>query len=134
RMVRVRDYVTLSSSPLVEAIAARVVERGDTVLAPRLHQARENLGILAGWLDRAADVVDGYLPDGGVTVFPRIAGVPDTRPLCVRLAVESGVLVVPGDCFGHPDRVRIGFGGPPGELRTGLAAVLRASRVPGEDR
>jgi capreomycidine synthase len=134
RMVRIRDYVTLSSSPLVEAIAARVVERGDTVLAPRLRQARVNLDILGDWLAAAADVVDGYLPDGGVTVFPRIVGVPDTRPLCVHLAAEYGVLVVPGDCFGHPDRVRIGFGGPSGDLRTGLDALLEASRARGENR
>ncbi|HKT01759.1 MAG TPA: capreomycidine synthase [Rugosimonospora sp.] len=126
RMVRMRDYVTLASSPLVEAIAARVVEQGDRVLASRLRQARENLGILDSWLAAAGDDVDGYLPDGGVTVFPRIAGVSDTRPLCSRLAAECGVLVVPGDCFGHPDRVRIGFGGAPGELRAGLAALRQA--------
>jgi hypothetical protein len=36
------------------------------------------------------------------------------------------VLLVPGVCFGHPDRVRLGFGGPTQDLQDGLAAVARA--------
>ncbi|MET7802672.1 aminotransferase class I/II-fold pyridoxal phosphate-dependent enzyme [Streptomyces decoyicus] len=42
---------------------------------------------------------------------------------CEELADVHGVLVVPGSCFGHPDRMRIGFGGPTEELRHGLRAV-----------
>ena len=46
---------------------------------------------------------------------------PDVRRACETLLAEHGVLVVPGDCFGHPDRMRIGYGGPTGELAEGLA-------------
>jgi capreomycidine synthase len=127
-MVRMRDYVTLNTSPLLEEIATRVIENGDAVLRPRLEQARNNRAMVAQWLADNIDVVAGVTPGGGVTVFPRVVGVKDARPLCEFLADEASVLTVPGDCFGHPERIRLGFGGPQDELRTGLVALADVAR------
>ena len=127
-LVRIRDYVTLNTSPLLEEIASRVLENADAVLRPRLEQARANRATVIGWLEDNGDIVAGAVPRGGVTFFPQILGVPDTRPLCEFLADEHGVLTVPGDCFEHPDRVRLGFGGPGYDVDTGfdlLASVVR---------
>ena len=43
-----------------------------------------------------------------------------------RLASEQGVLVMPGDDFGRSGRghVRLSFGGPIEELRTGMARLV----------
>lgn len=71
------------------------------------------------------------VPRGGVTAFPDFGM--DTFDLAVRLSERHGVLVVPGSCFGHPGRMRIGFGVPEQTLRDGLAAVdseLRGSARP----
>jgi len=127
-MVRIRDYVTLNTSPLLEEIAARVVENGDAVLRPRFEQARDNRAAVARWLEDNADVVAGFAPHGGVTAFPRFVGVTDTRPLCEFLADTEGVLTVPGDCFGHAERIRLGFGGRDDELRAGLAVLADTAR------
>jgi capreomycidine synthase len=126
--VRIRDYVSLSVSPLVEHVGVSVFENADRILGPRLALARENRRILLAWLRDNADIVAGYVPEGGVTVFPRIIGVADTRPLCTELADQAGVLTVPGDCFGQPGHIRIGYGGHAGELRQGLAAFATAIR------
>ncbi|MEV5892556.1 capreomycidine synthase [Nonomuraea fuscirosea] len=127
-LARMRDCVTLNTSPLLEEIASRVVENADAVLRPRLEQARANRAVVIRWLEDNRDIVAGVVPRGGVTFFPQIIGVPDTRPLCEFLADERGVLTVPGDCFGRPDRIRLGFGGLADELGTGLdvlASVVR---------
>ena len=120
-MVRIRDYVSLNTSPLTEAIATAVLAAPDDVLAPRLRQAAANRETLRTWALETPRV-SLPLPRGGVSAFPSISGVDDTTGMCLGLQ-ERGVLVVPGRCFGHPDRVRIGFGGPGEELADGLSAV-----------
>lgn len=122
-LVRVRDYTTLSTSPLTEHIAAAVVRQGDVLLAPKVAQARVNRAVLLDWVAKHSDLVTCPPPAGGVAAFPRFPVLGDTRPFCEELLRERSVLTVPGDCFDHPDRVRIGFGGPTDELTAGLAEV-----------
>jgi capreomycidine synthase len=125
-MVRLRDYVTISTSPLNELLATRVMERVDTVVGPLREQARFNRLLLTSWAAEHAGLVRLPLPHGGVSAFPAFPGVDDTVALCDKLLDEHGVLLVPGVCFGHPDRVRLGFGGPTQDLQDGLAAVAKA--------
>jgi aspartate/methionine/tyrosine aminotransferase len=125
-MVKLRDYVTISTSPLNELIATRVMERADRTLRPLREQARRNRRVLMDWAARNSALVGLPTPHGGVSAFPLFPDVPDMTGLCERLLEDDGVLVVPGECFGHPNRLRIGFGGPTEELRAGLDAVARA--------
>ncbi|MGZ0150523.1 capreomycidine synthase [Kribbella sp. WER1] len=128
KLVQMRDYVTLNTSPLLEEIAARVVENADAVLGPRLAEARANRASVVDWLAAHRDIVAAVAPAGGVTFFPQVLGVEDTRPLCEVLADEHGVLTVPGDCFDYPDRVRLGFGAPGPDVAAGLAILARVVR------
>lgn len=125
----VRDRLTLCLSPMVELVARRVIERAGTLAGQRLPQARRNRDRLLEWAARNRDVVDLVAPAGGVTGFPRLR-VPDVDRLCRRLGERDRVLLVPGSAFGHPDRVRLGFGGPAGEFETGLNVVEKALREP----
>jgi capreomycidine synthase len=126
KMVRLRDYTTLNSSPLTEYLAMMAMRNASALVGPRLDQATVNRALLIEWARAHADLVDCPVPAGGVTAFPRFTGLASTRPLCEWLADVRGVLVVPGDCFGHPGRVRIGFGGMTGEVRAGLAELSAA--------
>jgi capreomycidine synthase len=128
-MVRMRDYLTISTSPLTELIATAVLGQADAVLAPRLAQARQNRAALLGWVGDQHGLVSCVPPGGGVSAFPAFAGLTDTTGICAELAQRHGVLVVPGTCFGHPDRMRIGFGGPPAELQDGLNQVADTVRA-----
>jgi capreomycidine synthase len=122
-MVALRDHVTICLSPLVELVARRAVERADALLAPRLAQARINRDVVGAWLAEHADAVTGTAAQGGVTVFPRLAGHGSTDALCDELLDRRGVLLLPGSCFGMPSHVRLGFGGPTDALREGLSAL-----------
>ncbi|MFI0483505.1 capreomycidine synthase [Actinomadura sp. 9N215] len=125
-MVRIRDYLTLALSPLNEALAAAVIEHADAVIGPRLAEARQGREILLAWARDNGDVVSLPPPRGGVTAFPKIIGLDDVTALCADLATHAGVLVVPGACFTHPDRMRIGYAVQDDHLRSGLAAVTTA--------
>lgn len=127
-MVTLRDRITLSLSPLVEFLALQVARRADDLLGPRLRQARLNLERLERWASSNADLVEMISPDGGVTVFPMFTGIENTDSLCDDLGRENGVLLVPGSCFGHPSRVRLGFGDSARSLDAGLQILTRVAR------
>lgn len=124
-MVRIRDYTTISTSPLNELLALRVLRDADRVLRPRLDLARRNRTSLLEWAAAHEGLVSCPPPVGGVSAFPRFPAVPDVTDACESLLRRHGVLVVPGRCFGRPDRMRIGFGGDAQEFTTGLERVAR---------
>ena len=118
--VRIRDFTVLFMSPLVELVAEKVLRRAEAFIAPRFEQARRNLATLEAWLDAQRARVEYVAPRGGVTVFARFEGIADTNAFCAGLIAAHNVLLCPGSCFGRPERVRIGFGGAPQNLQTGL--------------
>jgi capreomycidine synthase len=125
RMIGLRDTMTICLSPLVEYIAARVVESADKFISPRLRQARKNLSELTTWMQQHSDEVDFVAPSGGVTAFPHFRTVADCETMCRDLAERSQTLLVPGSAFGHRNCVRLGFGGASSELTAGLKHLSR---------
>jgi capreomycidine synthase len=117
---RLRDYVSLHLSPLVELIACRALEKAGVLLKIRRAQLRVNLAILAAWIEHQHGWIEWTKPVGGACTFLRLPFVGDTEALCHQLAQKHRVLVVPGICFGYPQHVRLGFGGSREELREGL--------------
>ncbi|MFI6512054.1 capreomycidine synthase [Streptosporangium sp. NPDC050855] len=122
-LVRIRDYLTLSLSPLTERIATVAVEHADALIAPRLAEARGNRELLLQWVAASEGGIECPVTRGGVTAFPRFNAHPDVTGTCERLLSEHGVLVVPGQVFGYADRMRIGFSCPRAQLEHGLAAL-----------
>lgn len=120
RCVRLRDYTVLHLSPLVELIAARVIASAERFLEIRRRQARSNFETVEGWIRQHADEVDWVAPQGGVCSFPRLRNVEDVEAFCHEMGRKLRVLLVPGICFGCPDRVRLGFGGASVGLIEGL--------------
>jgi capreomycidine synthase len=126
--VRIRDYTTLHVSPLVELLALGVLRNADAFIAPRRREAWANLDVVQDWATAHDDLVTLAPPIGGVSVFPRLEGVPDTADFCEELFQKRGVLVIPGSCFGAPGHVRIGFGGRREPLVEGLEQLADALR------
>jgi hypothetical protein len=101
------------------------------LLAPLRRLERESRPELVRWLT-AEPAVDGELGPLGLAAFPRVHGVSDTRALARYLAAEHAVAVTPGEFFGSPGHVRVGWGVPRATLVEGLARLsegLAAFRV-----
>ena len=55
--------------------------------------------------------------------FPLVKGVSDTRALSRWLTEHHDVIVVPGECFGQPGHIRVGFAQPVEILTEGLSRL-----------
>ncbi|MFJ4189453.1 capreomycidine synthase [Kitasatospora sp. NPDC089509] len=120
--VGVRDYTTLALSPMVEWVAQRALNGAEHLIGPRMATAAANRRLVREWLSVRPDAVSATA-GAGVVVFPHLTRVPDTMALCERLMREYRVLLVPGEAFGVPGRVRLGFGGTTADLAAGLDAL-----------
>jgi len=92
--------------------------------APIERVERESKPHVARFLSETSGV-EGPLGDSGIIAFPRLEGVDDTRAFGRWLASEHDVDVVPGEFFGAPGHVRIGFGQPAETVRQGLERLAR---------
>jgi aspartate/methionine/tyrosine aminotransferase len=121
--IRLRDYITLYLSPLVEVVAERAVRHASALLDARLPQARTNLQLVERWIDAHQAHVTWVRPRGGVSTFVRLAGIPDVTEFCRELAESQKVLLVPGECFGDRACVRLGFGSSTASVQEGLRRI-----------
>jgi aspartate/methionine/tyrosine aminotransferase len=103
-----RSYFTVSSTVLAERLAALATRRRERIYQRARRVAHANLQLLDAVFSAHADSVQWIRPGGGMTAFPWLASGADARGFC-RIMAQSGVLVVPGDCFGMPAHFRIGF-------------------------
>jgi capreomycidine synthase len=126
KCIRLRDYISLHLSPLVEFLAQRVIEHADTVIQNRLDRARTNLAICKSWAIEQPRNIDWIAPRGGVSAFPRLRNVENVYALCRQLATIDRVLAVPGSCFGRTQHIRLGFGGNREQLQVGLTKLTKA--------
>lgn len=126
----------LGVSKLAHAVAAHVLE------APAVFEAhwRRILSQTRPTLQRhvlrmtEARLLEGAIPSHGCMYFPRVVGVDDTRELTRRLLADFGLLVAPGEYFGAPGHIRIGFGADNPQFERGLerlAGALEAIRQRG---
>jgi aspartate/methionine/tyrosine aminotransferase len=103
-----RNYFTICSSVFSERLAAFALDHREQIYGRACHVAQANLALLDQVFARYQGLLRWVRPRGGMTAFPWLASGADGRDFCRRLA-QRGVLMVPGDCFGEPSHIRLGF-------------------------
>jgi aspartate/methionine/tyrosine aminotransferase len=107
--VNAREYLSISNTVAGELLAEIAVRNRRTIHERTQAATSANLRLLDSLIEQKSGVLDWTRPQGGTTAFIRVNGGANTRPLCLA-AADKGLLLVPGDCFGFPDRVRLGLG------------------------
>jgi aspartate/methionine/tyrosine aminotransferase len=115
-------------SKLAHAVAAHVLEQRETfdshwrriVASARPVMERHAQAMID------ARLIEGEFPEFGCMYFPKVVGVSDTRALARTLWNRYGLLVAPGEYFGQPGHIRIGFGRDGAELGLGLERLQLA--------
>ncbi|MBB5981334.1 pyridoxal phosphate-dependent aminotransferase [Kribbella solani] len=126
QLVTAKFNTVVSASPVCEALAVRLFEQEDTILAHRRSWLEENLQITADWV-RNNQSVEWVRPDAGALCVIRLKPDVDLARFR-RTTAELGVRLADGDWFGDEPRVfRLGFGFPaPTELKAALDALTQA--------
>ncbi|MDO6412810.1 pyridoxal phosphate-dependent aminotransferase [Sphingomonas sp. BIUV-7] len=121
-MIRARSYIAWSGSPVLEALGLQAMRSRRAILERTTRVASANLEELRSFMTRMRDILNWVPPQGGLIAFPWFRDGRDSRPFCERMA-ERGVLLAPGDCFGMPDHMRIGFGSQTDGIAPALAII-----------
>jgi aspartate/methionine/tyrosine aminotransferase len=103
-----RSYFTVSNTVLGERLATLALDRRETIYGRARHLASANLALLDAFFEAHRDAMSWVRPRGGMTAFPWLTSGADARPFC-REAMQRGILLAPGDCFGMPAHFRVGF-------------------------
>jgi len=127
QLVTAKFNTVVSASPVTEALALRVFEREDEILAVRRPLLEEGLAITEEWVRANGDAVEWIRPDAGALCVVRLKPHLDLERFR-RAAADLGVRLADGDWFGDEPRVfRLGFGFPPPvELKAALDALRQA--------
>ncbi len=109
RILELRDYTTISAPVPSQIVAAVALENEPFFVDRKIKTAAATQRYLRARLREVEGVLTVPKADGGFVLFPRLS-IPDTKPLCERLAEDFSINVLPGSCFGFPDRIRVHFG------------------------
>jgi aspartate/methionine/tyrosine aminotransferase len=118
RMRELKLYTTICSSAPSEVLVELALRHSDELIGASRELIRSNLPLLDEFLARRHGMFDWTRPSAGPIGFPRVRGVGDVRAWCEQIATEAGVLMLPGEVYGCPEHVRLGFG------RANLAAAI----------
>ena len=106
--LNMREYFSISNTTIGEFFAEIAVAHRDIVLGRTQEVASTNLREVERLVGEHGDLLEWTRPEGGMTAFVRVRG-GNGREFCEG-AFGHGLLLTPGDCFGVPDHVRLGFG------------------------
>ena len=119
-----KDYTTITTAALSEAIAERVLapELRGRILARSQQWLAGNRDLLAQWVAETPGF-DSALPQaGGMALLAYDLPIASTA-LSERLRIEASVLAVPGACYGMEGFLRVGIGAPRAVLEEGLSRL-----------
>lgn len=124
----VRDHaarIEFGISNLAHAVAASVLRNPAPFRAHTDATLAAARPVLEHWAAAmtAEGLIEGALPDAGCIYFPRLVGIADTEAFTNRLIRHRRIIVAPGEYFGAPGHVRIGFGMEADKLARALTAL-----------
>ncbi|HEX7822326.1 MAG TPA: pyridoxal phosphate-dependent aminotransferase [Sphingobium sp.] len=117
-------------SNLAHAVAAQVLREPQVYVDYTNTTLAASRPIVDNWFAElsAEGLVEGVLPRSGCIFFPRLPHVADTISFAETL-IASGVIVAPGEYFGAPGHIRIGFATAAEALAPALGIVTEALRA-----
>jgi aspartate/methionine/tyrosine aminotransferase len=112
RLARVKDFLSVTQSPIVELLAAVALRAREGILARNRELVLQNRCAFRHVVEECAAITNYVEPTAGTVGFPGLADGEDARTLADNLFQQARVLLVPGDVFGPQWRshFRMGFG------------------------
>jgi aspartate/methionine/tyrosine aminotransferase len=117
-----KDYTSISNSPISDYLAQFALDNFKKISERNHSIITKNRETLKQWFEEHNKYFNYYLPEAGVLCFPKLKNVSiSSEELALDLFHKKSLLVVPGECFGFPNHLRIGFGGDTQKLEKSLS-------------
>ena len=110
RVSDLKLYTTICSSAPSELLVALALRHERHVVERSRAIVLSNLPLLDAFLARKPGLLTWARPDAGPIGFARVEGIGDVTAWCEEIAERAGVLLLPGEVYGEPRHVRLGFG------------------------
>ena len=112
RMQEIKSFLSICNGRADEILSQIAINHADDILENNRALLANNLSLIHQHMDEVADLICWYQPQAGCVAFPKIlTGFDSGRSLADSLLQNSGVNVVPGDCFLQGEQhFRVGFG------------------------
>lgn len=122
RLVKRRDYNTISCSMVDDRLAVVALENLDKIISRNLGIVKENIKILSEWIEKEP-LFSFVKPKAGTTAFIKYDLPMSSEEFCENLLRSKGVLLVPGFTLEMDGYFRIGYACRPQELKEGLGKI-----------
>jgi len=125
------DYTTICPTKLSDTLATialqpklrkKILERTSRIV-------KKHWSILREWLDERSGTFEYVAPKAAAICFPRHNLCVSSLELTTRLLKEKSLLIIPGEHFGMPMHLRIGFGYEEDHLNAGLSRLDEMIRM-----
>jgi len=117
------DYTVICPTVLSDYLARCALRARSKILARTRGILNENYPVLAGWLEQFGHRMGWREPDCGAICFVNYRGALEALDLAERIREEESILLEPGEHFGLPRSLRMGYGNAPAEFRQALEAL-----------
>ena len=119
------DYTSISPTLLTDRLASIALEpaRHRKLIERTRRILREHYPVIGQWLESHKDQFTHIPPRAGAIAWVGLRGMKNSVDVAEAVRAKKGVLLVPGELFGMPGYLRIGFGGNAAELRQALGRI-----------
>lgn len=118
-----RDYNTISVLILDDYVAAVALQNVDRLLERNHQICQKNLDLLLAFIDQHNDKLSWVRPRGGSTCFVKLNVSTTSMEFAEKLIQKYQTLLVPGEVFGMPGWLRIGYGNSTHDISEGLKCL-----------
>lgn len=120
-----RQYNIVTISSINDMVATYALKNKDKLLERNSKICIENLEIIKDAVTNSNGKLDVFIPKAGTTCFIKVNGIEDTHQLCLDLIKDEKVAFIPGEIFGYPGYLRVGFGGSKDDVIICIDALLK---------
>ena len=125
-VVRRHDYTVIGPSPASDYLATRAIGVRDRIFARTRGILNTNYPLLESFLQSFGTLFEWHKPDCGAICMARYRHGMSSLELVERVRAEQDILMVPGEHFGLPFHLRMGYGNEREELEAALDEVKQA--------
>lgn len=120
------DYTVIGPSTISDLLAIQALGARDAILRRTRTILNTNYPILDAWLRRFGDLFTWQPPEAGAICFVRYRNRLSALDLVEQVRARHSILLVPGEHFGMPQHLRIGYGNETAELQAALGELGKA--------